>query len=167
MKFGTRRGSRFDQAASLGVDHLSRAVETGVPCSFEKFPFRKILNPCEVWSRLTEGEKRREEKRKGGREREEERRGRGGDEQRDKIGASHLQELLKVVRCVSPKIQDLLVTRMLLQPFQTKSSELHDRDRGKGIDDATERRRICELSMKLWQKKIGMRGGASDRSLRC
>jgi hypothetical protein len=50
----------------------------------------------------------------------------------------------------------------------TKSSELHDRDRGKGIDDATERRRICELSMKLWQKKkIGMRGGAGDRSLRC
>ena len=65
MKFGTRRGSRFDQAASLGVDHLSRAVETGVPCSFEKFPFRKILNPCEVWSRLTEGEKRREKEEDG------------------------------------------------------------------------------------------------------
>jgi hypothetical protein len=112
-------------------------------------------------------DRRREEKR---------RKGEGGGKEgkrrlrteRDKIGVTHLQELLEVVWCVSPKIQDLLVTRMLLQPFQTKSSELHDRDRGKGIDDATERRRICELSMKLWQKKkIGMRGGAGDRSLRC
>jgi hypothetical protein len=35
----------------------------------------------------------------------------------------------------------------------TKSSELHDRDRGKGIDDATERRRICELSMKVAEEE--------------
>jgi hypothetical protein len=51
--------SSFDQAASLGVDHLSRAVETGVPCKKDFESMRGMVST----------DRRREEKRKGGRER--------------------------------------------------------------------------------------------------
>jgi hypothetical protein len=57
-----------------------------------------------------------------------------------------------MVRSVSPQVEDLLVSAILLEPFQTEGPQLTRG--GEGINHSELCRGVGELAMQLWQEEM-------------